>query len=159
MCNNDQNDSLCITCNSKRWETTQVSTKEDWLNELWDIHRMNYGAFVELIMGILSKILRKIKKNKRQCLYVLAFMWASLRAQSLKSLPAMQETWVQFLGWEDPLEKEMATHSIILAWRIPWTEEPGRLQSMGSQESDMTEQLRTQLLCNKRPKKIYKAIL
>ena len=43
MCNNDQNDSLCITCNSKRWETTQVSIKEDWLNKLWDIHRMNYG--------------------------------------------------------------------------------------------------------------------
>ena len=45
--------------------------------------------------------------------------------------PAMQETWVQSLGWEDPLEKEMATHSSILAWKIPWTEEPGGLQSMG----------------------------
>jgi len=55
-------------------------------------------------------------------------------AQSVKKLPAMQETWVQSLGQEDPLEKGMATHSIILAWRIPWTEEPGRLQSMGSQE-------------------------
>ena len=53
----------------------------------------------------------------------------------------MQETWVQSLGQEDPLEKEMATHSSILAWEIPWTEEPGRLQSMGSQESDMTYQL------------------
>ena len=52
--------------------------------------------------------------------------------------PAMQKTWVQSLGWEDPLEKEMAAHSSILAWRIPWTEEPGRLQSMGLQESDMT---------------------
>ena len=52
---------------------------------------------------------------------------ASLGAQSVKNLPAMQETWVQFLGQEDPLEKEMATHSRILAWRIPWTEEPGRL--------------------------------
>jgi len=50
----------------------------------------------------------------------------------------MQETQVGFPGWEDPLEKEMATQSTILAWRIPWTEEPGRLQSMGSQESDMT---------------------
>ena len=50
----------------------------------------------------------------------------------------MQETWVRFLGWEDPLEKEMATHSSILAWRIPWTEEPGGLQSMGLQESDTT---------------------
>ena len=53
----------------------------------------------------------------------------------------MQETWVQFLGWEDPLEKEMATHSSVLAWRIPWTEEPVELQSMGLQESDVTEQL------------------
>ncbi len=58
---------------------------------------------------------------------------ASLVAQMVKHLPAMWETWVQFLGQEDPLEKEMATHSSILAWRIPWTEEPGGLQSMGSQ--------------------------
>ena len=58
---------------------------------------------------------------------------ASLLAQTVKNLPAMQETWVQSLGWEDPLEKEMATHSRILAWKIPWTEEPGGLQSMGSQ--------------------------
>ena len=47
----------------------------------------------------------------------------------------MQETWVQFLGWEDPLEEEMAIHSSILAWEIPWTEEPGGLQSMGSQKN------------------------
>ena len=58
---------------------------------------------------------------------------ASLVAQSLKNLPAVQETWVQSLGWEDPLGKEMATHSSILAWKISWTEEPGGLQSMGSQ--------------------------
>ena len=64
--------------------------------------------------------------------------WASLMAQSVKSLPAMQETRARFLGQEAPLEKEMATHFSILAWRIPWTEEPGRLQSMGSQESDTT---------------------
>ena len=60
-------------------------------------------------------------------------MWASLVAQRLKRLPAVQETWVWSLGREDPLEKEMATHSSILAWRIPWMEEPGGLQSMGSQ--------------------------
>ena len=59
----------------------------------------------------------------------------------VKNLPAMQKTQVQFLGWEDPLEKGMATHFSIIAWRIPWTEEPGRLQSMGSQELDTTEQL------------------
>ena len=58
---------------------------------------------------------------------------ASLVAQMVKNLPAMQETWVRSLGWEDPLEKEMANHSSILAWRIPWTEKPGGLQSMGSQ--------------------------
>ena len=58
---------------------------------------------------------------------------ASLVAQMVKNLPAVQETRVQSLLWEDPLEKEMAPHSSILAWKIPWMEEPGRLQSMGSQ--------------------------
>ena len=64
-----------------------------------------------------------------ECLYT----WASLVAQRLKRLPPMRETRVRSLGWEDPLEKEMATHSSILAWRIPWTEELGRLQSTGLQ--------------------------
>ena len=59
--------------------------------------------------------------------------WASLVAQMVKNLPAMQEKGVRFLSQDDPLEKGMATHSSILAWRIPWTEEPGRLQSMVSQ--------------------------
>ena len=63
---------------------------------------------------------------------------ASLLAQLVNHLPAMQETQVQSLGQEHPLEKEMATHSSILAWRIPWTEEPGRLHSTGSQELDIT---------------------
>ena len=58
---------------------------------------------------------------------------ASLVAQTVKRLSAMQQTWVRSLGWEDPLEKEMAPHSSILAWKIPWTAEPGRLPSMGSQ--------------------------
>ena len=57
----------------------------------------------------------------------------SLVAQRVKNLPTMQETWVQSLAWEDSLEKGMATHSGIVAWRIPWTEEPGGVQSMGSQ--------------------------
>ena len=56
-------------------------------------------------------------------------------SSAVKSLPAMQETWVQSLSWEDPLEKEMAIHSHILIWEISWTEEPGRLKSMGSQKS------------------------
>ena len=59
--------------------------------------------------------------------------WASLVAQRLKHLPAMRGTWVRSLGQEDPLEKEMVTHPSILAWRIPWMEEPGGLQSTGSQ--------------------------
>ena len=58
---------------------------------------------------------------------------ASLVAQMVKNLPAMQEIWVQLLGREDPLEKEMATHCSILVWRIPWTEKPSDIQSIGSQ--------------------------
>ena len=61
------------------------------------------------------------------------YSWASLVSKMVKNLPVTQNTWVQSLGWEDPLEKGMATHSSILAWRILWTEEPGKLQSMGSQ--------------------------
>ena len=68
--------------------------------------------------------------------------WGSLVAQRLKRLPAMQETWVRSLGREDPLEKEMATHSSILAWRISWMEEPGGLWPMELQRYDMTEQLK-----------------
>ena len=60
-------------------------------------------------------------------------MAASLVAQMVRSPPSTQETWVRSLGQEDPLEKAMATHSSILVWRIPWTEKPGGLQSMGSQ--------------------------
>ena len=63
-------------------------------------------------------------------------LWASLVAQKLKHLPPRRETWVRSLGLEDPLKKEMVTHSSILAWRILWTDVPGELQFMGSQESD-----------------------
>ena len=64
--------------------------------------------------------------------------WGFLHSSVSENLPAMQETWVRFLDQEDPLEKEMATHSSILPWRIPRTEEPGRLHSMGLQKSDTT---------------------
>ena len=67
-----------------------------------------------------------------------SFSPTSSLAQSVKNLPAVQETQIQFLGQEDALKKEMATHSSILAWEIPWAEKPGGLQSMGSQESDLT---------------------
>ena len=72
----------------------------------------------------------------------------------MKNLPAMQETWVQSLGQEDPLEKGMATHSSILAWKIPWTEEPGRLQSTGSQSQDTTERLHFTSKANHPPLKL-----
>ena len=66
--------------------------------------------------------------------YTFVYIQASLGAQMVKNLPVMQETQVRSLGWDDPLEKRMATHSRILAWRIPWTEEPDGLQSTGSQK-------------------------
>ena len=64
--------------------------------------------------------------------YPLQYSWTSLVAQMVKNQSAMRETWVRSLGWEDPLEEGVATHSSILAWRILWTEEPGGLPSMGS---------------------------
>ena len=73
---------------------------------------------------------------------------ASLVAQMIKNLPAMQEMQVRSLGWEDPLEKRMATHSSILVWRIPWTEEPDELQCTKWQRVILTEKLSTQSGCN-----------
>ena len=70
--------------------------------------------------------------NHHDRIYILAFLQLALAAHLVKNLPTMQETWVRSLGQEDPLEKEMATNSSILAWKIPWTEEPGGIQSMGS---------------------------
>ena len=91
-----------------------------------------------LNIGILSAT-KRLKNSKpisvEMCLLISKDY---LVAQSVRNLPAMQETWVRFLDQQDPLEKEMTTHSSILALRIPWTEEPSRLQSMGSQESDLT---------------------
>ena len=66
-------------------------------------------------------------------------IWASSVAQMRRNLRAVQESWIQPLGWEDPLEKGMATHSNVLVWRIPWTEEPDRLQFIGCKELDTTE--------------------
>ena len=80
-------------------------------------------------MGILKSV--KNSQFKKKFFFS---NWAALVAQMLKNLPAVQGTWVQSLGWDDPLEKEMATHSSIPAWKIPWREEFGRLKSMGSQK-------------------------
>ena len=85
----------------------------------------------------LREILKRIKlaslRGKMDLVNLLLYLRASLVAQTVKRLSAMLETWVRSLGREYPLEKEMATHSSTFAWKIPWTEEPGRLQSMGSQ--------------------------
>ena len=76
---------------------------------------------------------RNTKKSNIFPIYkISAILGLSLVAQTMNNLPTVQEIWVRFLGQEDPLEEGMATHSSILAWRIPWTEEPGRLQSTGS---------------------------
>ena len=81
-------------------------------------------------------VLIDVKKNDK-----IKYLGASLGSQSVKNPPAMQETWVHSLGQEDPLEEEMAIHTSILAWEIPWTEGPDGLLSMGSHESDTTYQL------------------
>ena len=75
---------------------------------------------------------KEIKEKFRINVHILLY-WASLMAQMVKNLPAMCETWVQTLGWEDPLEEGMATHSNILAWRIPMNKGAWQAQSMGSQ--------------------------
>ena len=103
-------------------------------------------------MYYIKQIKKKKGKEKQWILIGISFLennfvylassWASLVAQMIKCLPTMRETWVRSLGWEHPLEKEMATHSSILAWKIPRTEDPGRLYSpWGCKELDMTEQL------------------
>ena len=71
--------------------------------------------------------------------YPLQYSWASLVAQTVKNPPAIGDTWVQSLGWEDPLEEGMATHSRILAWRIPWTKEPGGHRSWDHKDLNRTE--------------------
>ena len=110
---------ICLEMNEKENTTTQ---------NLWDsVKAVLRGRFIAI-----QAYLKKQEKNQINN-RTLHPTWASLVAQRLKRLPPMQETQVQYLGQEDPLEKEMVTHSSILAWRIPWMEKPGRLQSTGSQ--------------------------
>ena len=130
---------------------TQVG--KEWNQVTWDFNCVELGTLSKTIKIRLTKQLfnyenwrdnygtqaSQVKQAPVSCKNRwLRCLCASLVVQRVKNLPAMQETQVYPLGWEDPWEKEMATHSSILAWRIPWTEEPGRLQSMGSQ-LDMTE--------------------
>ena len=100
-------------------KNSKNSSDEDkcWRIKLLD-NKVHYKATIIQTMWFLQKDILK---------------WAFLVAQTVKRLPAMKETWVRSLGREDPLEKEIATHYSVLAWRIPWAEEPGGLQSTGSQ--------------------------
>ena len=88
-----------------------------------------YSAILRYLISKFDHLYRKFDP----IIYLFINLTTSLVAQMVKHLPIMRETWVQSLGWEDLLEKEMATHSSILAWKIPWMEKPGRLQSVGSQ--------------------------
>ena len=109
-------------------DTTLMAESEEELKSLlMRVREESEKAVLEL--NILGR--EVIGRFKREGTYT--SLLASLVAQSVKNLPIVQETRVQSLGWEDPLEKERATHFSILAWKIPWTEEPCRLQSIGSQ--------------------------
>ena len=110
-----------------KWKDVPCS----WIGRLGIIKRSVFPKLTYRFSAILVRISESYFVDTDKL--ILKVIWASLVAQRLKCLPARQETWVQSLGQEDPLEKEMATHSSILAWRIPWTEEPGGLLSMGSQ--------------------------
>ena len=91
---------------------------------------------------------------------VLMYTRTSLMVQMVKNLPATQETWVPSLDWEDSLEKGMATHSSVLAWRVPWTDEPGRLRSpWACKESDPTKQLHKGHVCDECPTSSKRVVL
>ena len=107
--------------------------KEGYVEDFPSVKNLGHLAYTSFLNNLLSGC--SVEKVVEGCSAVFG---ASLIAQSVKNLPAMSETLVRSLCRKDPLEKEMATHSSLLAWRIPWTEEPGRLQSMVSQESDTT---------------------
>ena len=116
-------ETICTACPLILW--ARISSTELYLLK-------QRGSLTQLCNGtaiyLMSLKMNMHLLNKRNLEF-----WASLVAQWVKRLPTMRETWVQSLGWEDSLEKEMATHSSTLAWKSPWTEKPGRLQSMGSQ--------------------------
>ena len=113
------------------------ASNPDW----WFISHMIFYMFQ--CHSLISSHPRLLPQSPKDCSLLLScirglpyiYIWDFPIAQMVKNLLAMQETWVQSLGQEDPLEEKMAIHSSILAWRIPWTEEPGGLQSMGSQKA------------------------
>ena len=131
------------------WKWSKCPSTNEWIKKLWYIYTMDYYSAIKKQWnwvicrdvdepGVCHTEWNKLV-GERQVLYVDAIWYiyisygASLVAQMVHNLLVMLETWVWSLGQEDTLEEDMATHSSILAWRIPWTEEPGRLQSTGSQ--------------------------
>ena len=112
-------------CKLKDWREQKVRSLDSLCDSLCDAQTMFLPFQLPSIVFRVDCLVAKLT--------VLSQAWASLLAQMVKNLPAMQETWMQSLGHEESLEKGMVTHSSILAWKTPWTEEPGRLQSMGSQ--------------------------
>ena len=108
------------------WQFTDILVY--WFFKLWLLEQLIFLKYHPVILHHVN-----IWIYWDTFLYYPLLIQTSLVAQTVKRLPAMQETWVQSLGQEDHLEKEMATHSSTLAWKIPWMEEPGRLQCMGSQ--------------------------
>ena len=122
----------CVTPLMWNVKNRQIYGDRKKVSDYQDLQREGNGEWLLMGMGMLwggdwKCIIMKTKT------VVMPVQWTSLVAQLVKNLSAMQKTSVWFLGWEDALEKGMATHSSILAWRIPWTEEPGRQQSMGLQ--------------------------
>ena len=114
------------------WSLVLIFSKSS-LN-IWKSRFMYCWSLLSIILGIsIISIL-----NTRLPWWL---VWASLVAQAVKNTTAMRDTWIWSLGWEDPLEKGTSTQSSILAWRIPWTEMPGKLQSLGHKELDTTEWL------------------
>ena len=104
------------------------------MNTIYRQVSLKVGSNISLVLKFfMSTRNRKICKKSRDCFGYCTDGGFLGKAQQVKNPPAVQETQVQSLGWEDPLEEGMATHSSLLAWRIPWTEEPGGLQSTGSQ--------------------------
>ena len=100
---------------------------------------MEFGNFYHSVIS--SGVIRKQRVRLCEAAHTQSLMRASLVAETVKNLPAVQETQVLSMGQEDPLKNRMATHSVILAWRVPWTKEPSRLPFMGYKQQDMTKQL------------------
>ena len=107
------------------------------------MYESEVGFIAPEAMMFLNILEEKVEGGYDFCMLLNMFfiLWASLLAQMVKRLPAMRETWFRSLGQEDPLEKEMATHSSTLAWRVPWTEELVSYSPWGRKESDTTERL------------------